>query len=268
VYKKDMENTQNKSGIYAIINTQNGKRYVGSAVNLHNRFCQHRRLLDKGKHKNIYLQNAWNKFGESCFEFIVIEHCPVEQLIDLEQRSIDEQSEYNISPTAGNSLGVKRTPEFKAKISAAVKGRKHSAEARSKMSAAHKGSNGLTGRPCSTETRAKIAMAQSGEKHRLYGKHHTEETKQKMSAAISGNKNYLYGKHLSEETRAKMSISLKGKVPWNKGVYGVIKASDETRAKMSASRTGKKHTLEARAKMSKSHKTRIESRPRPGMGAA
>ena len=55
-----------------------------------------------------------------------------------------------------------------------------------------------------------MSNAQSGEKHPMYGKTHTEETKKKMSEANSGEKAYWYGKTLSDEHKQKMSEAKSG----------------------------------------------------------
>ena len=60
-------------GIYEIRNTSNNKIYVGSAVNLRSRFYQHSKELSSGSHHNRFLQNAFNKYGESAFVFSVLE---------------------------------------------------------------------------------------------------------------------------------------------------------------------------------------------------
>jgi len=44
-----------------------------------------------------------------------------------------------------------------------------------------------------------------GERHPLYGKHHSNEARKKMSEAHKGERHPFYGKHLSEETRKKLS---------------------------------------------------------------
>jgi group I intron endonuclease len=107
------------SGIYTIKNKANGKLYVGSAVDIDHRWRTHKSNLRNKKHGNRYLQSAWNKYGEDCFEFCIIEICFPFSLIEREQFYIDKFSPvYNLAPRAGNSLGVKHTPEFKAKISA------------------------------------------------------------------------------------------------------------------------------------------------------
>ena len=63
-----------KSGIYQILNKLNNKIYVGSAVNLSNRWSTHKCKLKQNKHGSPILQNAWNKYGEDAFKFEVLEH--------------------------------------------------------------------------------------------------------------------------------------------------------------------------------------------------
>jgi group I intron endonuclease len=83
------------SGIYKIINKINGKYYVGSSINLNIgsdcRLKTHARYLKSNRHKNDYLQNAWNKYGKNAFEFVVVEIVdPVkEKLLMVEQKYLD-----------------------------------------------------------------------------------------------------------------------------------------------------------------------------------
>lgn len=84
------------SGVYCIINTKNGKRYIGSSKNIARRLWEHRAYLRKNYHENKHLQNAWNKYGESVFDFYVVEKCKEEILIEREQFYIDTfKPEYN-----------------------------------------------------------------------------------------------------------------------------------------------------------------------------
>ena len=84
------------------------------------------------------------------------------------------------------------------------------------------------------------------------GRKHTEETKAKMRKA---DKSYMK----TEAYKQKMCVSLKKmyetKTTWNKGKTGIYSA--ESLKKMSEARIGKKPTLEAREKMSKSGKARV-----------
>jgi len=108
-----------KSGIYAIINEVNGKFYVGSAVNIRKRWTNHISDLRKGIHRNKHLRRAWKKYGEESFKFRVLESVEnKEDLLGREQYWMDLlKPKYNILPTAGSSLGYKRTEESKQKVS-------------------------------------------------------------------------------------------------------------------------------------------------------
>lgn len=140
-------------GIYKILNKINGKFYIGKSSNgCNRRWNEHKHLLRKGRHKNIYLQNAWNKYKEDAFEFSIIEICGKEIITEREQHWMDltgccdRELGYNINPTAETSLGRKFRQETKDKISIVNKGNKWSEEAKLK----------ITGRKQSKETIQKI----------------------------------------------------------------------------------------------------------------
>ena len=127
------------SGIYEIVNTVNGHRYVGSAVNITQRWFRHKSDLNKNKHHSRHLQRSWNKYGSESFEFRVLEHCFFFMLIPREQFYIDELApEYNNSHTAGSPLGVKHTDETRTKNSETRKKYWNAPEARAKQSKAQK----------------------------------------------------------------------------------------------------------------------------------
>lgn len=81
-----------------------------------------------------------------------------------------KRSAESIAATVAAHLGSKRSPETRAKIAAKALGRKMSPETRAKMSAAH------TGRTASPETRARISSA-------LKGHPVSDEARANMSAA-------------------------------------------------------------------------------------
>jgi hypothetical protein len=58
-----------KSGIYRIRHIESGKGYIGSALILRVRWNGHISTLRKQTHRNSYLQNAFNKYGEKAFIF-------------------------------------------------------------------------------------------------------------------------------------------------------------------------------------------------------
>lgn len=76
-------------GIYVIKNNVNNNIYIGSSINLKQRFSQHKSTLRHNTHKNRHLQNAWNKYGEENFECIIIEHISnIKEVLIRENRYI------------------------------------------------------------------------------------------------------------------------------------------------------------------------------------
>jgi group I intron endonuclease len=78
-------------GIYCIINSINGKKYIGSSRNIESRFKNHLCRLNKNKHTNTHLQNAVNKYGIKNFSFSIIEKCTINELINKEQYYINKE---------------------------------------------------------------------------------------------------------------------------------------------------------------------------------
>lgn len=86
------------SGIYCIENKINHKTYIGSSKNIYQRLLKHFALLRHNKHENAHLQNAWNKYGEDNFEWLVLEKCNIKELTIREQYCLDLiGGEYNIT---------------------------------------------------------------------------------------------------------------------------------------------------------------------------
>lgn len=128
-------------GIYLIINLYNNKIYVGSSKNLWERKLSHFRDLRNQKHKNIYLQNSYNKYGKEYFIMVMIEKVEDKKdLISREQYWIDildacnKNIAYNICPNAENKLGHKHSEETKKKMSKSMTGIKRTDEGKHNMS--------------------------------------------------------------------------------------------------------------------------------------
>jgi group I intron endonuclease len=168
------------AAVYQIKHLASGRCYVGSTANLEVRWRGHRYDLARGKHHSRFLQRAWDKYGPDAFEFTVLERCDKALLLVREQFWIDRlQPIFNTCPVAGSSIGRKmsaeavarlrarmlgtkrppRSPEWCAKLSAALTGKHPAPEAVAKMRATK---TGKPTRPCSPEKTAKISAAQRG----------------------------------------------------------------------------------------------------------
>ena len=71
--KKAYKQARQPMGVYRIRNSQNDKVYIGSATDLPARFNRHKAELKFGSHRNRELQEIWNSFGESAFEFEILD---------------------------------------------------------------------------------------------------------------------------------------------------------------------------------------------------
>ena len=167
-----------KTGVYAVYNSISCKFYVGSSArSLVDRWAEHRRTLRDGKHKNRYLQAAWNKHGEASFTFYVLQRCHPDKCVEAEQiwidnlKAADRRFGYNLSPTAASTLGTKLSPETCARISRSkigvLVGRKMSIESRMNLSIAMRGNkNGLgKGKPMPVERRMRMIDDLTGKRY-------------------------------------------------------------------------------------------------------
>lgn len=128
------------SGIYQIKNKITNKIYIGSAIKLSHRLWSHFRKLELGKHGNILLQRAFDKYGYNSFEVIILESCEKQNLINREQYYLDTlKPEYNICKIAGSTLGQKMKPHVKEKLIKSLKEKIYTEEERQKMSERRKG---------------------------------------------------------------------------------------------------------------------------------
>jgi group I intron endonuclease len=188
----------NMIGIYSILNTVSGKRYIGQAANLEKRLKDHVWLLERKKHHCIHLQRAFSKDGLAAFTYSIIEECIPEIITEREQFWMDyyrDRGIYNTAPAAGSPLGFKHSAEMREKCAAANRVKIHSKETRDKMSATHKGHHvghvltrkdnaNRAGCKLTAEHKAAVSASLMGNKHRL-GTVITPKTRAKLSAATT-----------------------------------------------------------------------------------
>jgi group I intron endonuclease len=125
----------------------NGKCYIGSSSNLSSRYSDY--LKPSYFNRNdLVMPRAFKKYGYENFVFEILEYCDLSILISREQYYLDLlHPEYNVAKVAASNLGIKRSEEFKSKISTALKGNTNS-----------------LGRVLSDETKAKISSSKKGSK--------------------------------------------------------------------------------------------------------
>lgn len=203
---KRISKVNNKSGIYSIFHIDSGRHYIGSAVDIARRRREHFCKLRKAIHPNAKLQNAWNKYGEESFKFVVLDRCHRKELIVEEQQFIVAANSvnggFNILKIAGSTMGYKHTAETKAHLSLVNRGYKHTKEAKDRM----------RGRLISDETREALSIAHLGyvmpESQKLAigegnrGKERTLE----HCMAISRGKTGKTRTPVTEETRQKLVL--------------------------------------------------------------
>jgi len=127
-------------GVYRITDIKSGRVYIGSSVNIENRWRQHRYRLVRGDHPNPTLQAIWNA-ENSRLEFSVIERTPgsKDAILSAEQRHLTAALEsghracLNVLYVAGSHLGRKRSDSTREALAIAQRGKKATQEARSRM---------------------------------------------------------------------------------------------------------------------------------------
>lgn len=129
-------------GVYAVVNKQNGKAYVGSSTNAELRLGHHRTYIKTGLflHYQGYAEDA-KTYGVDNFDFKII--CPTETIEEAKEvetafLSIWLDDLYNKAPSADGATGIKRDrqiyvkaaakrlqdPTYRSKLSAACKGKR------------------------------------------------------------------------------------------------------------------------------------------------
>lgn len=206
-----------KTGVYAIEHVASGKAYVGSSFDVFGRWKSHRHMLRNGRHHSRRLQRSWTKHGEGSFVFRVLLWCDKEHRFEYEQMCIDAMNSYteglNGAPFAGSHRDVRHTPESRAKLSKAGKGRPHSESHKKAISEALKGNKNAEGR---TLTDAHISAL----RERMMGNQYTKGKKlpaffsAKLSTRNIGNTYGAANKGVPKSEKAKASMSIGQKRRW------------------------------------------------------
>ncbi|APQ72279.1 GIY-YIG nuclease family protein [Clostridium botulinum] len=186
-------------GIYKIENIVNGKVYIGQSTNLKSRKIHHKSELRCKRHPNLYLQNAFCKYGEGNFRFEIIEKVDEQNLDEREiywinyYNSTNEKYGYNLE--SGGKKYKHHNERSKEIMSIKSKNAIRTQEWRNKIGLAHKG------KIISEQTKLKLRKIN-------LGKTHSNETKEKISKRMKGDKNRSAKLTNKEVRHIKMSMYL------------------------------------------------------------
>jgi group I intron endonuclease len=199
------------SGIYKIVNTKNGKFYLGSSKNIKRRWYIHKSALKHNRHHCIHLQRSWNKHGGQNFSFEIIKELPgatEPELLIEETKLISElKPQYNIGSVGGGD-NLTNNPNRNDII------RRITETLRVKTS-------------LMTEQERKEKLGRPGDKNPNWqggiSKYYCIDcgieiyygSNRCMDCSKKGTQNPFYGKHHSEESKQKSSLKMKGRLPSN-----------------------------------------------------
>jgi group I intron endonuclease len=218
------------SGVYQIKNLVNGKVYIGSSVNIKARWSAHKSTLRKNSHHSAALQRAWDKYGESSFEFSILELAPSgPEMFERETHhvrvndSANGRDGYNTLVIGGSAAGFRHSDETKERMSKAQRlipiekrleycvsfaGRQHTEETKEKM---RKSNRHTSPTPEQRKAISKVHKGKtiSAEHRAIVGaatalKNKTPEMREKVSAALKG-------RVITPEWREKLSIAAKAR---------------------------------------------------------
>ena len=117
-------------GVYRIKNIETGRCYIGSSCRINSRRQNHFQNLRANKHGNKNLQADFNASNPDSFVFEILELCSKEELIELEQKYINETMcylpifGYNIKSISTRPAEFVMSEERKKELSALNKHRK------------------------------------------------------------------------------------------------------------------------------------------------
>lgn len=190
-------------GIYRIKNLVNNKCYYGSSKNIEKRWLRHKNELNKKTHINCVLQRAWDKYGEDNFLFEIVEECDSNILLEVEQKYLDTNPDYNIAIKSSGGDNLSRNPkkdEIIKKITNSVKKRYDSMTKEEKqkysqpMELNPNWKGGITYQYCECGKRigtghkhCNKCRPRSDDKNPFFNKTHSEETKKKLRERMLGS---------------------------------------------------------------------------------
>lgn len=224
------------SGVYQILNLVNGHCYIGRAYDLKKRKRDHFDALRKGKYGISHWQNAFNKYGEKAFRFIVLDYIEDRKTLGFWEQVYFFllKPEYNSNPIAlkpPDHTGRRRSAETCHKMSKTRKERLHSGEIilalegrtweefygpeeatrmKQRLSEAGRGKHGkgktleeIHGPKRAAEIKQKISRTHIEKEHKgkTYEQRYGPERAAEIRQTLTGERNPHYGDHRTWEER-------------------------------------------------------------------
>lgn len=174
--------------VYKITCLKNNKVYIGQSINFKRRVWEHKNLLRNNKHKNRYLQEDFNKYGEDSFKFTLLK-----DNLSLKDRRLQETKYIHFYGGIENDNvynyqdNITENIEMRRLVSENQRGKVIKQESIEKMKIS------LTGRKLSEEHKRKIKESCT----KFIGDSNPSkrpEVRELLSKKLSGKGNGMYGK--------------------------------------------------------------------------
>jgi len=190
------------SGIYKIVCITTGRFYIGSAIDLRQRYYSHVSLLRRSVHDNIILQRAWNKYGSDAFVFEVLELVLPISLIAREQYWFDKlkpfgKRGFNLDRVAGSRYGTKHSLKTREQMKISHLGQKPTEETIKKRLLTY------PGRPMSPEERITASNAKASKMKALIVTSPDGEVQTIRGIKKFCKEQHLHSGHLTEVAKGK-----------------------------------------------------------------
>ena len=214
--------------IYMTVNLINKKIYIGQDS------MNRSEYLGSG----LLISNAIKRYGSQNFHKIILEHCSSKD-------ELDEREKFWINKLNSNKKGVGYNIARGGEGGDVLTNHPRRKEIIKKMSL-HGGNR--KGAKLSRESKDRISKSKSG----THWGHHTEETKKRMSEIRVGMKfSEEHRRHLRENHRGMLgkivSVETRRKIGFKNSLK---KRTEEQKSNLRAKMTGRRHTEEARQKIS------------------
>lgn len=169
---------ENNFYVYYYIDPRNDKIfYIGRGKNKRYRIHLNSSMLEKDSKKNKLIKEILSENLEPIIHFL-IENISFDESIRIEKEEISRIGKQNLTNLTMGGQGVLGVKSFL--------GKKHSKETKLKMSLACQGDNNpMSGNKWFRSEDGKRTFREkcSGEKHPMFGKHHSDKSKEKISNA-------------------------------------------------------------------------------------